>query len=38
MCFGTFISPIFICDSGMVLYMGGGGQNKAQKYFVFKKR
>jgi len=25
MCLGTFISPIFIHNSGMLLYFGGGG-------------
>ena len=29
MCFGTFISPIFIQDTGM-LYFGGGRKNKCR--------
>jgi len=39
MCFGTFISPTFICDLGMALYSGGaGGLKKALKVLCIQEK
>jgi len=37
MCFGTFISLIFIRDSGMALYFGGGTKESTKALRIQKK-
>jgi len=38
MCFGTFISPTFIRNFGMALYLGGGGAKESIKALRIQKK